>query len=314
MHKQTLDERCAELKARMRSAEDGKRTTSTTPTSMKSPHRATATLRPDPKPIEPVAPVEIRNPVPLVKAALAGMREVQEQYGRLQFRWRGYVDVRVSKASARRALKFMDVLIKRVEALGLTVQVRDGDRGGYRSSHGLTFVTDNKERVQVTVIEKTGQRANPAWNSESPWSIHKFLFDPTGRLTIVLDEDRYSPEKWIDKRGHHIEEYVDAVVHSIQQSLVDKAKARIEAEEHRKLEAVRQQLRADADRQHREQAQRVEDLKGWTESWAAAERMRAFLAAWEQRNEAVHGPIALGSPADGFRRWVSLVIEEIDPL
>jgi hypothetical protein len=46
----------------------------------------------------------------------------------------------------------------------------------------------------------------------------------------------------------------------------------------------------------------------------AAERMRAFLAAWEQRNEAVNGPIVLGSPADGFRRCVSLVIDEIDPL
>jgi hypothetical protein len=61
MDKPTLDERCAELKARTQSANDKKLTTSTTPTSMKSPRGATPTLRPDPKPIEPVAPVEIRT-------------------------------------------------------------------------------------------------------------------------------------------------------------------------------------------------------------------------------------------------------------
>lgn len=38
------------------------------------------------------------------------------------------------------------------------------DREGAAESHDLTFVADGKERVQVSVLEKTARTDNPAWN------------------------------------------------------------------------------------------------------------------------------------------------------
>lgn len=70
----------------------------------------------------------------------------------------------------------------------------------------------------------------------------------------------------------------------------------------------------ETDRQDREQDQRIEQLKDWAKAWAQAERLRAFLSAWEKHTEGDQGVIESGSQADGFRRWVALVIDEIDPL
>jgi hypothetical protein len=137
------------------------------------------------------------------------MRDVGEDYGRLQFRWRGFVDVRVSKASARRALKMMDTLIKRIEATGLNIKIAPKDSVYNASSHGLTFVSDGKERVQVSVIEKTARRENPAWNRDN-WRENRYSYTSTGQLSLVLDADLYRAQTWTGKRGHVIEEYVDA--------------------------------------------------------------------------------------------------------
>ena len=289
MNNPTLDERCAELKARMLSAHQHNRGS--------NPARIAATAHASnrakgpqvPKPSEAVIlpPIEIRNPHPLVKAALAGMRDVGEDYGRLQFRWRGFVDVRVSKGSVRRAMKIMDTLIKRVEAAGLNIKLVP--KYSDARSHCLTFVSDGRDRVQVSVIEKTARTENPARNRDN-WREIRYAYTPTGHLSLVLDADLYRARTWTDKRGHVIEEYADAVVISIRQSLEDRHKARLEAEQSRQREIERQKIQAEADRQNREQEKRIEQLKAWAKAWAQAERLRAFLSAWEKRLKGTKGP------------------------
>jgi hypothetical protein len=88
----------------------------------------------------------------------------------------------------------------------------------------------------------------------------------------------------------------------------------LEAEQSRQREIERQRIQAEADRQNREQEKRIEQLKDWAKAWAQAERLRAFLSAWEKRTEGDQGVIESGSQADGFRRWIAFVIDEIDPL
>jgi hypothetical protein len=315
MNNPTLDERCAELKARMLSAHQHNRGSNPArlPSTAHASNRAKGLQVPKPNEAVILRPIEIRNPHPLVKAALAGLREVGEDYGRLQFRWRGFIDVRVSKGSARRAMKLMDILIKRVEASGLNIKIAPKDPVYDASSHGLTFVSDGKERVQVSVIEKTARRENPAWNRDN-WRENRYSYTSTGQLSLALDADFYRSRTWTDKRGHRIEEYLDAVVTSILQSLEDHRNARLEADQSRLREIERQRIQAEAERQTREQAKRIEQLKDWAKAWTEAEQLRAFLSAWEKRTEGDQGAIESGSHADGFRRWVALVIDEIDPL
>lgn len=316
MDKLSLDERCAELKARMLSAHRTKRDNKPTPVQAEKGYakQGVRGFRKARKAIQAAIPpaVEIRSPHPLVKAALAALREAGEDYGRLQFRWKGFIDVRVSRASVRRAMKVMDTLIKRIEQAGLNVNVASRDPGYYGQFHGCTFVSDGKEQVQISVIEKMLRRENPV--RESRRLENRYSYEPTGRLSLVLDANLYRAQRWSDKRGHFIEEYLDSAVVSIEQSLEARHKERMEAEQRRQRETERQRVQEEVDRQNREQKKRIEQLKDWAKTWAEAEQLRAFLSAWEKSTEGEHGAIEQGSQADGFRRWVALVIEQIDPL
>ena len=178
-------------------------------------------------PTPAVGSVELRNPHPLIRAALADKSQVPQEYGRLQFRWRGHVDIRVTQPLVRRALKILDTVFKSLEKLGTTVHIATRERSGYERSRRCTFATDQREQVQITIKEKTTQRSNPAWTEEKRYSVAKHIYDPTGRLTFMLDEDRYgwaskSGRTWTDSRGHLIEEYLDEIVSAITQAFVDK--------------------------------------------------------------------------------------------
>ena len=252
-----------------------------------------------------------------MKAALSGSKEVREDYGKLQFRRAGFVDIRVTKSSVRRALKIVDILIKRLEHDGLKVQIANRERGHYESYRQETYVTDDRERVQITVAEKTYRRDNPNWTPEKQYSVDRYHYHPGGILTLALDEDSHSGlscrYRWSDARGHHIEEHIDKAVESIHQALKSKHDHRIKAEEKKRRELEHQRLRTEAQRQDNEETGRLEQLRRWEHAWSECERLRAFVARWEQVVEAEHGQIESGSSHDAWRRWAYLAIDHLDP-
>jgi septin family protein len=314
--KPSLEERCAELKARLLAKQPSAKTVPVVARAMATSAQRPS-LRATPGPHETPA-VSLANPHALVKAALSGSKEVREDYGKLQFRRWGFVDIRVSKSSMRRALKIVDILIKRLEHDGLKVQIATRERGYYESYHQETYVTDDRERVQITVAEKTYRRDNPNWDQEKRYSADRYHYHPSGILTLALDEDSHwgfgCRCRWSDARGHHIEEHINKAVESIHQALKSKYDDRIKADEKKRHELEHQRLRAEAQRQDKEETERLEQLRSWEQAWSECERLRAFVNRWEQVVEAEHGQIESGSSHDAWRRWAYLAIDHIDPL
>jgi hypothetical protein len=181
MDNPTLDERCAELKARMLAAKHKKPLPPAPVPNPAGPAPARTVRQSGPESAQTVIqpPIEIRNPHPLVKAALSGMREVSEDYGSMQFRWRGHLDARVNKAFARRALKIFDTLIKRVEALGLRVEIGVTDRGPYSRPRETTFVTDAAWEKSTEMKQGAIQPGSPA-DGFRRWAA--FVIDQVGPL------------------------------------------------------------------------------------------------------------------------------------
>jgi hypothetical protein len=180
-------------------------------------------------------------------------------------------------------------------------------------------VTDGRMQVQVTLTEKTVQRPNPVWNEEKRWSVARYLYDPTGRLALILDDESYGwgfgcPRKWRDAKGHFVEERVEEAVASIRHALEAKWKSHLEIEERRKRDLERERLRVEEQRQEKEEEQRVEQLRSWARAWRECERLRAFIAAWERVTEADGNLIEHGSPEDAWRRWAFSAIDQLDPL
>jgi hypothetical protein len=210
MDRHGLDARCAELKARMLASrgggKDGRNVSAARVAQKQSAARA-ATFHPPSVELTIGAPAHTRNPHPLVKAALAVSRDIPEDYWKLQFRRTGCLDVRVSKSLVRRALAIMDSLINRAEERGLKIRLAARDRGYYEGFRQYTYVSDGHEQVQITVTEKTSQRENSAWQEKTRYSVPRHVYDPTGRLTLILDDDSYRwdfdcARKWSDAKGH----------------------------------------------------------------------------------------------------------------
>jgi YD repeat-containing protein len=169
------------------------------------------------------------------------------------------------------------------------------------------------------VTEKTFQRENPAWQEKTRYSVPRHVYDPSGRLTLILDDDSYRWEfdcvrKWSDAKGRVVEEHIDDAISSVREALQSKRQTRIRIEEERQREIERQRVRAEEIRQEREEEQRFEGLKRLAGAWSQCEQLRGFIAAWEHATEAKNGPISPGSPEDGWRRWVNGLIDKIDPL
>lgn len=138
-------------------------------------------------------------------------------------------------------------------------------------------------------------------------------------MILVLDDDQYGwsfdlPRRWSDAKGHLVEEYVGEIVSSIIQTLEAKRQTSIRREEERQREIKRQAIRAEEQRQVEEEEKRVDELKRQTRAWFESERLRAFVAAWEKELAARGKEIAPGSEADGWRRWATLAIDQLDPL
>ncbi len=213
----------------------------------------------------------------------------------------------------------MDCLIKRAAETGLNIKLAARNRGYYEGFRQYTYVSDGREQVQITVTEKTFQRENPAWQEKTRYSVPRHLYDPSGRLTLILDDDSYRwdlncARKWSDAKGHVVEEHIDDAISSIREALQGKRQTRIRIEQERQREVERQKIRAEEMRQEREEEQRFEGLKKMAAAWNQCERLRSFIAAWERATETKHGPILSGSPEDGWRRWVIDAIDKVDPL
>ena len=101
MGKPTLEERCAALKVRMlagRRREDQEPEIRITDSNVTRHIRKPSTIAP--VRVQPEAPpVQLRDPHPLIKAALSANTDVPDEYGKLQFRFKGQADIRVTWAA-----------------------------------------------------------------------------------------------------------------------------------------------------------------------------------------------------------------------
>ena len=127
------------------------------------------------------------------------------------------------------------------------------------------------------------------------------------------ESDRNMRRQFQAETAPEQDESSDSVAHSIHRALKSKRVDRLRAEEERRLELEHQKLDAEAQRQESEEEERIEQLKSWEQAWTQCERLRAFVARWEQHVEAQYGPIQPGSPADAWRRWAHQAIDRLDP-
>jgi len=241
--------------------------------------------------------------------AFAGGRT--DQFGRLQAsNWRlPRLDLRVTAAGLERALKFMDGLIKLLEANGMSASVASErepvatkiDVDGEQIKVVLKERVRGRKRDLTTDEKRDHTRAPEIYRQDFRWA-----YDPTNRFVVEIESYTDGPRNWADAKGKPIERCREQIAHGI--SAAAKYAKRLRAE--REIERAR---RAEEERLRLRQKAQIERLMENVANWEEAERIRSYLAAVRKRVEAQDGGLKEDSRIAQWLDWAHRYADELDP-
>jgi hypothetical protein len=234
-----------------------------------------------------------------------------DQFGRLQAaNWRlPRLDLRVTAAGLARALRFMDGLIKLLEANGMRLSVAS-EREPVATNidvDGEQIKVVLKERVRgrkrdLTADEKRiHARAPEIYRQDFRWAYH-----PTDRFILEIESYTDGPRSWADAKNRKVEQCRDQIAHGILAAAAYAKRLRAE----REVERVR---RADEERLRLRQQAQIERLMENVANWEEAQRIRSYLAALRKSAEAQDGGLKEDSRIAQLLDWAHQYADELDP-
>lgn len=229
----------------------------------------------------------------------------------------GCLDVRVSRAQLKRALRIVDALIKASERRGWKVVVQSSD----------TFVYVNEVAIALTIeegLETVELPVKPELTSS--YSFHynrrETRLRPSGYLTITLREPRhlrnYSQQRnWREYENRALEDRLTYVIigllklsSAVQAAIADEERdAREAAQRRRHLQEALEKQQSLREALAQEMA-RTERLLDQAARWRKSQSVRLFIE--EVRK---HGRLdEQGIEGEGLAQWISWAVEQADRL
>lgn len=234
-----------------------------------------------------------------------------DQFGRVQAsNWRlPHLDLRVTAAGMKRALSFMDGLIKLLEANNMTVAVA--------SEREPTATRIHVEGEQIKVLLKEHVRgrkrelnAEERRNHERSPEIYRqkfrWAYQPTNRFVFEIESYSDGQRVWSDSRHDTVEKCMEHIALGIRAAADHAKRLRVEREAERLRREKEERLR------QRQQA-RIDRLKQNVARWEEAERIRSYLAAVRQKAEGHDGGLTEDSPMSRFLAWAHRYADHLDP-
>jgi len=262
-------------------------------------------------------PEALHSAHPLVRAT----REALDSSGKKEARSVGdrqahHLDIDVTKASLRRALRIMDALVKAFEARGWKVSLGAGDdRKSYVTILGQQLPFGIRETLKKVLNEPPKPQRLSDGTIYTPWQ-SKYRDEPSGRLALVI---RYSwgygvSKSWVETTTRPLEDRLrDFII-----SLVRMANEGVERDRrHEGEERARQEAegRRVAEQRRREaEAARVRALDRQASQWEGSRRLRDYLTAVRAAAESQRGGLHTCSEFTAWLAWAEAHARSIDPL
>ncbi|OGV78547.1 MAG: hypothetical protein A2340_12085 [Lentisphaerae bacterium RIFOXYB12_FULL_60_10] len=277
--------------------------------------------------LEEVIPVPetLRGAHPLVHATLQALEaSALVEHGLISMPRQGYLSVRVSKNSMRRALRILDGLIKALESRGYKVFASESTAGAMVEITGQRVGFRIDERLETQKVEK--QVGDLTGHYEFRHNAFRMEQAPSGNLCIEISEAMWCNSgglrhRWADGKKAKVEDHLAGIIAGMiasaarqaEQAALDEARHKEqEAEEKRRKE--KQRLREELAAKIQEEQDRVDGLLQQADNWANSHRLRDFIAAMkataERNGEAVGPESDLGK----FMIWALKQADRLDPL
>jgi hypothetical protein len=253
-------------------------------------------------------PERLRDPHPLVAEAQASLAR-QVVAGDVAAMWQkpGRFHIRVGRDSVDRVLRFLDAVLKAVEARGHTVS----------AGQWKWWVTVGAAHIGMRVdaayeeVPRAPKPDDAKWMRQSPgWRPPVTEWVPTPRLALKMEGYGYGLRgTFSDGKRQSLETLATEVVATILAVAERRRKEKEEQEERERLWAEEKMRREEAERRRREEERRVADLRADAAAWREASTLREYIAA-------VRVSASPEPDADVLRwlEWASAKADGIDPL
>lgn len=262
----------------------------------------------NPPPFDPAA-----RPHPLIRhtASLLRSRTRRDENGILLPREAGGLNVKVSEGALERALQVMASILIVLERQGYAAEV---------SQDGRTVALINGERVGFGIEEPIRRVVTQKARVPDPtdrWDYdEEVTHEPAGKLALVIHSGTWGQNeqrtRWSDAKVQRIETLIPDFVAGLMRTGValgrqEEERSRREAEQQK-----RAQERAQLQKEIQEEEKKLELLNQWMEQWQRANRLRSFVAAYEEKSRS-------WSPDKQARyrewvEWATRQADRIDPL
>lgn len=261
----------------------------------------------NPQTIDPTAPLH-----PLIRhtASLLRSQSRTDDNGILLPREPGGLDVKVSAATRDRALQVMTQVLVVLERRGFCVEVSEQSKtaaviNGEHVSFGI------EELIQRVVTQKP-RVPNPT----DSWDYDKVVtHEPVGKLALVIRSglwEQYEQRaRWSDAKVQRVENLIAEFVAGLMRTAVAKRRQEEERKQREAKEQKRARERSQLLKEIREEEEKLKQLNAWVDAWERAERLRRFIAAYEEKTRS-------WSPEKQPRYkawidWATLQADRIDP-
>ncbi|MBC8873256.1 MAG: hypothetical protein H8E44_27795 [Planctomycetes bacterium] len=285
--------------------------------------------------VRKLGPVEVssalRNPHPLVAAI---KERIEKQIAECKIPWSQRkhdsretlgptLSIEVSDGSVKRALRVMDAFIKRLEAIGGSVEVVTSRYNKRRTS---TVVIIGGERITVLRLrEKHNQVRIKNEDAEYSWDRNRTELVPSGLLLFDDGPSSYRSPLAMDGKSKKVEDKLEGLLLEFvreageirirRREKEELARQRAEAERLRSArEEELRQRREELERRQAEEQAKLDELLLHAESWQKSSLIRKYLDALCDTCAADGEVVALDSPLAAYLRWGFDQADCLDPL
>lgn len=262
-------------------------------------------------------PDALRSVHPLVRTTLQALEGSTRPSDHFVGNWRvRHLDVDVSRAALRRALRITDALVKAFEKRGWSVTLGAGDD---RKSYVIVF----GQRIPFGIREPRRQIPNdppkpvrlPTGETYTPFH-RRYREVPSGHLAMVIRNGwgHAVSKTYCETESRPLEERLNDFVVAVIRAAHEEAENERRRREDEERRRVAEELRIAEERRRRLEAARRQALEDQAQRWRRSRTLKEYLAAVRGRAEAVSGGLVAGSELAAWLEWAEAYAQMLDPL
>lgn len=199
------------------------------------------------------------------------------------------LDIKVSRLNIRRALLFMDTLIKALYARKHDIRISQND----------TMVIIDGHSIPLSLREKTKKVLT---NSKDHWNLHKYI--PDGLLIIKLDNG-YDCKEITDGRLP-LEKQIALIIAALEMIAIKKTEWNNRIQKNREERELKEKIRREYEKRQDEDLETFRQTLNKAERWHKAINLRNYI------NEVESKAIAANNITEETQTWLTWVRKKAD--